>query len=140
MATEIRVTVNSPADLVTARQRGRALAQELGFGGSDLTVIATAISEITRNILEYAGTGELVMRAVKNPNGRAGIAITAHDEGPGIPNIPLAMQDGFSTGRGLGLGLPGTRRLMDEFEVRSTLGRGTKVIMTKWLPSSEPHD
>lgn len=133
MATEIRVAIRSPSDVVTARQQGRALAAEIGFTASDLTVIATAISEIARNILEYARQGDMHFATGQSANGRRGIVITACDEGPGIPNLALAMQDGFSTGRGLGLGLPGSKRLMDEFEIQSALGKGTTVVMRKWL-------
>lgn len=133
MASEIRIVIESPADVVTARQQGRALAAKLGFTGTDLTVIATAISEVARNILEYARTGEILIDQVYKPNGTRGLGITAVDKGPGIANVSLAMQDGFTTGRGLGLGLPGARRLMDEFEIHSQLGQGTRVIMKKWL-------
>lgn len=137
MSTETRIGIRSATDIVTARQQGRAMAADLGFQGSDLTVIATAISEVARNILEYAGRGEIILRADITPNGRRGISIAAEDEGPGIPNVALAMQDGFSTGRGLGLGLPGAKRLMDEFEIVSKLGKGTTVTMRKWLPGDE---
>jgi serine/threonine-protein kinase RsbT len=127
------IVVRSAADIVTARQEGRALARDLGFEGSDLTVIATAISELARNILEYARIGEVTIgRAQKGP--RTGLVIVAADEGPGIPDIPRALLDGFSTGKGLGLGLPGVKRLMDEFEIVSAVGRGTTVTVRKWIP------
>lgn len=127
------VVIASAADIVTARQEGRALAAELGFSGSDLTVIATAISELSRNILEYANTGEVVIApAQKGP--RVGIAIIASDRGPGIPDISRALLDGYTTGKGLGLGLPGVRRLMDEFEILSSPGSGTTVTVRKWVP------
>jgi serine/threonine-protein kinase RsbT len=128
----IVVPIRSAADLVVARQMGRSLAARFGFTGSDLTVIATAISELARNILEYAQTGEILLTPVER-GGRSGIAIAARDEGPGIPDLAQALQDGYSTGKGLGLGLPGARRLMDEFEIVSEVGRGTTVTVRKWL-------
>ena len=127
------VPISSSADIVTARQRGRALAAALGFSGSDLTVIATAISELARNIIEYAATGEILL-SQDDADGRPGIVIVARDEGPGIPDVSRALSAGFSTGPGLGLGLPGVRRLMDDFEITSESGRGTTVSVRKWLP------
>ena len=132
MKNEARVTIASGADIVTARLEGRQLAAEAGFNGSDLTVIATAISEVARNIVEYARNGEILLSIVHDGNKR-GLRVVARDDGPGIPNIDQAMQDGFSTGRGLGLGLPGTRRLMDEFVIKSRVGEGTTVTATKWI-------
>jgi serine/threonine-protein kinase RsbT len=134
MATtaETRVLIQSDADVVSARQRGRELAAELGFTGSDLTVIATAISEVARNIIAYARSGELVLHLVDGASKR-GLVVVARDEGPGIPDLEQALQDGYSTGDSLGLGLPGARRLMDEFEIVSQVGRGTTVTMTKWV-------
>lgn len=129
---ERRVLIRTDADIVTARQQGRALAQQLGFTGSDLTVIATAISELGRNILTYAGSGEIFLRPAHAGN-KHGIAVVAHDEGPGIPDVALAMQDAYSTSNSLGLGLPGTKRLMDEFEIDSIVGRGTTVTVKKWV-------
>jgi serine/threonine-protein kinase RsbT len=129
---DARVTIASGADIVTARLEGRQLAAEAGFNGSDLTVIATAISEVARNIVEYARNGEILLSIVHDGNKR-GLRVVARDDGPGIPNIEQAMQDGFSTGRGLGLGLPGTRRLMDDFAIKSRVGEGTTVTATKWI-------
>jgi serine/threonine-protein kinase RsbT len=129
---EVRVPVSSGADIVTARLEGRQLAAKAGFNGSDLTVIATAISEVARNIVEYARKGEIILDIVQDGI-KTGLRVEARDDGPGIPNIELAMQDGYSTGRGLGLGLPGTRRLMDEFQIRSNVGEGTTVVATKWI-------
>src|SRR5262245_46431947 len=128
----IAVPIRSAADLVAARQIGRSLAARFGFTGGDLTLIATAISELARNILEYAQTGEIVFTSVEK-GGRNGIAIAARDEGPGIPDVARALQDGYSTGNGLGLGLPGARRLMDEFEIVSEVGSGTTVVVRKWV-------
>jgi len=129
---EIHVPISSDADIVIARQQGRALAERIGFTGSSLAVVATAISEVARNIIEYAKRGEIVLKGV-NQGGRQGLTVMARDQGPGIPDIALAMQDGYSTAKGLGLGLPGARRLMDEFEIISKVGRGTTVTMKKWV-------
>jgi serine/threonine-protein kinase RsbT len=128
---EARVRVTVDADVVTARQKGREIAARAGFTATELTVIATAISEIARNIVKFAQRGEIVIRMVDEP-GRCGVTIVARDAGPGIVNVPDAMQDGYSTYRGLGLGLPGARRLMDEFDVASEVGKGTTVTMAKW--------
>ena len=133
MASETSVTIGSAADIVMARQQGRALAMDLGFVGSDLTLIATAISEVTRNIVDHAKHGELRL-APTNHGGKRGILIIATDCGPGIPDINQAMQYGFSTNKGLGVGLPGSKWLMDEFEIDSAPGKGTTVSMKKWLP------
>ena len=132
MADEVVVPIGSDADIVIARQKGRAMAERVGFSGSNLAVVATAISEVARNIVEYAKTGEIALKAV-NQGGKHGLVVVARDEGPGIPDIALAMQDGYSTAKGLGLGLPGARRLMDEFEIVSRVGRGTTVTMKKWV-------
>lgn len=137
MATDVRIAIASAKDIVAARQQGRLVASDVGFNGSDLTVIATALSEVARNILEYAGQGEIRISRARRRDGRHGIIIVATDEGPGIANVSLAMQDGFSTGKGLGLGLPGARRLMDQFEIDSERGRGTRISMSKWLPRHE---
>jgi serine/threonine-protein kinase RsbT len=136
VATESRVRIHSPTDIVTARQEVRRLASQVGFDGMDLTVVATAVSEVARNIIEYAVSGEILIRTMTDA-GRPGIMMVATDEGPGIPDIEQAMLDGFSTGKGLGIGLPGARRLMDHFEVHSEVGRGTTVIMKKWLLDEE---
>ena len=129
--SELRVPIASDQDIVTARQEGRQLASRLAFSSSDLTVIAAAISEIARNIVEYAKRGQVELRLLER-NGRRGIEVQAHDEGPGIPDVAQVMQDGFSTSGSLGLGLPGAKRLMDEFDIKSEVGRGTTVVMRKW--------
>jgi serine/threonine-protein kinase RsbT len=131
-AAETRVPIQADNDIVTARQQGRARAQHVGFTGSDLTVIATAISELGRNILAYAGSGDIILQPV-HAGGRRGIVVVARDEGPGIPDVELALQDAYSTSKSLGLGLPGTRRLMDEFDIVSVVGKGTTVTVKKWL-------
>jgi serine/threonine-protein kinase RsbT len=130
-ADAARVVIRRDGDIVEARQKGRELAQQIGFAGSDLTLIATAISEIARNIVVYANQGEISL-SIAEKNGRRGILVVAQDAGPGIPDIERAMRDGYSTGNSLGLGLPGARRLMDDFEIRSTVGQGTTVTMRKW--------
>lgn len=131
MDPEVRVRIQTSADVVVARQQGRSLAARLGFSNSNLTIIATAISEVTRNIVEYAKEGEVRITLVENGT-RRGVRIVAQDKGPGIPDITVVMRDGYSTGQGLGIGLPGSRRLMDDFEIESTVGKGTTVTMTKW--------
>jgi serine/threonine-protein kinase RsbT len=128
---EARIVVAADADIVKARQTGRDLAAQLGFSLTDLTLIATAISEVARNITTYAGRGEIILRLIREA-GRWGLVVVARDDGPGIADIDRALQDGYSTGRGMGLGLPGARRLMDEFEINSSPGRGTTVTMRKW--------
>jgi serine/threonine-protein kinase RsbT len=128
----IVVAIRSDADIVRARQMGRLLAETRGFTGVDLTFIATAISEIARNIVTYAGVGEITLRAAQSGSKR-GISVVARDDGPGVSDIALAMQDGFSTKNSLGLGLPGCRRLMDDFQITSEPGHGTTVTMEKWL-------
>ena len=131
MPDEVRVAIRTDADVVTARQEARTMGAALGFTSTDLTLLATAISEIARNITTYAGEGEVALR-VRNESGRAGIEVVATDEGPGIANVELAMQDGYTTGNGLGLGLPGTRRLVDEFELQTATGEGTRIRLVKW--------
>ena len=130
-AGEIRVAINSDQDIVSARQKGRGMANELGFSSGDATLIATAISELARNIVSYARKGQITLRVVNGLN-RQGIAVIASDDGPGIADIRQALRDGFSTSGSLGLGLPGVRRLMDEFDISSQPGRGTVVSVKKW--------
>jgi serine/threonine-protein kinase RsbT len=129
---EIRITIESDEDVLNARQKGRALAARLGFSSVDLTLIVTAISEIARNIASYAQQGEMVLRNVQQ-GPQKGIVVIASDQGPGIPDLDTAMQDGYSTSGSLGLGLPGARRLMDDFEIVSAVGKGTCVTMKKWV-------
>jgi serine/threonine-protein kinase RsbT len=129
--SEVRVQIEREADIVLARQAGRQLAAQLGFTTTDQTLIATAISEVARNIVVYAQHGEIVL-ARADEEGRVGIQVIATDNGPGIDNKDLAMRDGYSTKNSLGLGLPGARRLMDDFALDSEVGRGTTVTMKKW--------
>lgn len=131
MEPELRILILCNTDILTARQRGRALAAEMGFPPIDQTFIATAISEMARNIVEHAKRGEVCIGVVEQGNKR-GIQVVALDQGPGIADISRAMEDEYSTGPGLGLGLPGAKRLMDEFEIASQIGRGTTVTMRKW--------
>jgi serine/threonine-protein kinase RsbT len=131
---DIVVHIHNPDDIVAARKAGHQLALDLGFSLTDVTMIATAISEIARNITSYAGRGA-VWVAVQDREGRKALVVRAEDDGPGIVDIERAMEDGYSTGRGLGLGLPGARRLMDRLVVDSALGRGTVIEMWKWVPA-----
>ena len=131
MANETVVPINTDTDVVAARQKGRELATVLGFVSTDSTLLATAISELARNIIRYAKQGEILIASVQSGD-RVGITVVARDNGPGIANISLAMQDGFSTSGGLGLGLPGVKRLMDEFHLVSDVNKGTTVTIKKW--------
>jgi serine/threonine-protein kinase RsbT len=130
-AGEIRVAINSDQDIVSARQKGRLMATELGFSTGDATLIATAISELARNIVSYAGKGEIKLQEIQGSS-QVGILVVASDAGPGIVDIRQALRDGYSTSGSLGLGLPGVRRLMDEFTITSQQGRGTIVAVKKW--------
>ncbi len=127
-----RIPVNNDLDIVSARVEGRNMAKMLGFGVIDQARIATAISELARNVVLYTNGGQVVLEVIEL-DGRQGIQITCSDQGPGIADIDLVMQDGYSSQRGLGMGLPGTRRLMDDFEIESQLGVGTTVTVRKWL-------
>jgi len=131
VAGEVSVVIRQEADILAARKAARVIATRLRFTDTDLILVATAISEIARNILTYATSGEMIFEEA-HELGRHGLVVTARDEGPGIPDVARAMQDGFSTGKGLGLGLPGARRLMDDFSIESAVGRGTVVVMKKW--------
>jgi serine/threonine-protein kinase RsbT len=126
-----RVVIDCDRAIVEARQCGRGLALQLGFSSGEATLVATAISELARNILQYAGQGEIAMQ-IADRTGRPGLVVLALDQGPGIPDLEQALQDGYSTSGRLGLGLPGVRRLMDEFSIESALGGGTQVRAAKW--------
>jgi serine/threonine-protein kinase RsbT len=128
---EIQVPINSDQDIVAARQKGRSLAVALGFSSGDATLIATAISELARNIITYAKSGEIRLTVI-NGSARQGIRLVAHDQGPGIPDVQQALRDGFSTSGSLGLGLPGVMRLVDELEIVSEENCGTTVTAKKW--------
>jgi serine/threonine-protein kinase RsbT len=129
---EERIAIESDSDVVTARQRARALAAELDLSSTDQTLLATAISEVARNITTYAVRGEVLLSIVRDNGGREGIRVIARDNGPGIDDIELALQDGYTSGGGLGLGLPGARRLVDEFDIESAPSEGTTVTLVKW--------
>ena len=131
MDADKRVAIRTDRDIVEARQHGRQLAIEIGFSPGDATVVSAAISEIARNIFQYAGQGEISLLAVKRDE-RHGVQVVATDHGPGIADLQKCMMDGYSTSGSLGLGLPGAKRLMDEFEVDSRLGFGTTITMRKW--------
>jgi serine/threonine-protein kinase RsbT len=131
MADEVRVAIASDADLVTARAEARAMAERLGFPRPDPTLIATAISEVARNIVVHAGQGEIVLEPFEDAD-RYGLVVTATDDGPGIRDVDAALRDDHSGRGGLGLGLPGARRLMDDFEIASDADTGTTVTMRKW--------
>ena len=132
MSNETRVPIGSALDIVTARQMGRSMAQELGFDGAEVTLIAAAISEVSRNIVEYAKGGVIILQTLNNGSKR-GLAVVARDRGPGIEDVAKAMQYGYSTRRGLGVGLPGAKLLMDDFDIVSKVGVGTTITMKKWL-------
>jgi serine/threonine-protein kinase RsbT len=132
VSDDLRVPIENESDIVTARQQGRQLAAVRGFSSTEQTLIATAISEVARNIVEYARRGEIILRPLER-NGYRGILVVARDDGPGIPDIDLAMRDGWTTARSLGMGLPGARRLMDEFDLESVPGKGTMITMKKWV-------
>jgi serine/threonine-protein kinase RsbT len=135
MAVDVVVPVSSSDDIVVARQAGRDLAAGIGFSLTDLTLVATAISEVARNITSYADSGEIRLTVI-DEGARVGIVVEALDDGPGIADLKQALEDGFSTSSGMGLGLPGARRLMDEFEIHSQVGHGTTVVMRKWASGS----
>jgi len=133
MTIETRLPVKQEQDIVTARQTARAAASQLGFGAIDQSRIATAVSELTRNVIRYAtnGAGDIVIREVSSERG-VGLQIVVSDEGPGISDVNQVMQDGFTSGHGLGLGLSGTKRLMDEMDLQTEVGIGTVVTIVKW--------
>ncbi len=133
---EVQIAIGSDEDLVPARAQGRALADSLGFSRTDATLIATAISEIARNILVHAGAGEVRLKPAREDR-RSGVVVEASDEGPGIRDLEAALREGYGTKGGLGLGLPGARRIMDDFEIETAAGSGTIVRMTKWRPRDE---
>jgi len=128
-----RVYLRDSSDVAVARGRVRELAYAQGFPANAVEALATAVSEVARNVIVHAGSGEMLLGIEKNAN-RIGIVAIARDDGPGISNIDEAMRDGHTTGDGLGLGLPSARRLVDDFELRSVVNQGTTVTLKKWLP------
>lgn len=131
------VAIRTDADIVEARRRMRDLAEPLQLSAGDLAMVATAVSELARNILVYAGEGRIELGLIEGERKR-GVLVIASDSGPGIQDVELALQDGFSTSNSLGLGLPGSRRLVDEFELSSEVGAGTTVTLRKWAPATRP--
>jgi serine/threonine-protein kinase RsbT len=125
------VPIHSESDIVATRRTVRTAATQLGFGITDVTRIVTAASELARNVFLYAGSGLMCWQAL-DTGGRIGIELTFEDRGPGITDVEQAMQEGYTTGDGLGIGLPGAKRLMDEFEIASEIDKGTKVTAKKW--------
>ena len=125
------VSIHSEKDIILARKSVREVATAMGFGITDVTRIVTAASELVRNIYVYANSGVMRWRVLRSP--RAGLELIFEDEGPGISDITRAMEPGYTTGSGLGMGLPGSKRLMDEMDVSSEVGKGTTVCARKWL-------
>jgi serine/threonine-protein kinase RsbT len=131
----IRVAIQFESDVVMARKYARELARREGLPENSIEALATALSEVARNIVVHAGEGQVLLDVVSDP-GRRAVVVVASDNGPGIPNLERALQDGYSTADGLGLGLSGARRLVDEFKLVSTVGKGTTVTMKKWTHTS----
>ena len=127
------IVLEQAHDIAVARNEVRQLAAVLGFSVMDQTRLATVASELARNVIKYAGRGRLIAQPMQGPSGRQALRLIFEDRGPGIPDIEAAMRDGFSTGRGLGKGLPGSKRLVNEFQIESEVGRGTRVTVTRWL-------
>ena len=127
------IALEDEHDIVVARNQARIFAASVGFGMVDQTRFATVASELARNVLKYAKRGRMIAQPVESAVGRRGLRLIFEDTGPGIPDIAAAMRDGFSTGRGLGKGLPGAKRLVDEFHIESEVGRGTKISVVRWL-------
>lgn len=128
-----RQLLRDESDVAVARRKAREIAQRQGLSAGAVEAFTTAVSEITHNVLDHAGGGELLLGLLVSTE-RVGVLAVAQDEGPGIPNLEDAMRDGYSSGGGLGLGLPGAQRLVDEFELRSVVGEGTTVTLKKWAP------
>lgn len=129
MSGEVRIALDT--DIVVVRKRVREAASEIGFGATDVTRIVTSASELARNVVIYAGSGSMRWRVVQ-AGGKVGIELTFEDRGPGIADVALAMTPGFSTGRGLGMGISGAKRLMGELEIRTRPGEGTVIVVRKW--------
>ena len=126
------IVLENNHDIAVARSEVRSLAAALGFRLIDQTRLATVASELARNVIKYGKGGRLIAQPTEDPNGRQALRLIFEDKGPGIPNIEAAMRDGFSTGRGLGKGLPGSKRLVDEFKIESEVGQGTRVTVLRW--------
>lgn len=128
---EITLPIKRDTDIVLACQKGRTLAAQLGLSDNDQVIVVIAVTEVARNILRYADQGKIELNSVEQ-NQKKGIEVVAQDQGPGIADIDLVLQDGYSTGGGLGLGLSGAKRLMDEFDISTQVGEGTTITMRKW--------
>lgn len=124
--------IKSEADIIEARVRAKAIAEALGFNYMDQTRIATAVSELARNACQYAGKGKMTIKPL-NKQGKKGMEIVFEDHGPGIENLDRAMKGGYSTGGGLGMGLSGSKKLMDEFDIKTKSNEGTSITVRKWL-------
>jgi serine/threonine-protein kinase RsbT len=127
------IALENDQDIAVARIQVRLIAAALGFRALDQTRLATVASELARNIVKYGEGGRLIVQPTEDPNGRQALRLIFEDQGPGIPNLEDAMSNGFSTGRGLGFGLPGSKRLVDEFKIESEVGRGTRVTVLRWV-------
>jgi serine/threonine-protein kinase RsbT len=127
------IALDHEHDIAAARGEVRSMAAAMGFRLIDQTRLATVASELARNVVKYAGRGRMIAQPFEGPAGRSGLRLIFEDEGPGIHDLKAAMRDGFTTGRGLGMGLPGSKRLVDEFEIESEVGRGTRVTIVRWL-------
>ncbi len=127
------IALETERDIASARSRVRSIAEQLGFRSIDQTRLTTATSELARNIIKYAGRGRIIAQPITNERGQRGLRLIFEDWGPGIPDIPAAMRDGFTTGGGLGKGLPGSKRLAEEFSIESTLESGTRVTVARWI-------
>lgn len=123
--------IRSSADVVAVRQATRALAERVGFSLVDQTKLITAASELARNTIDYGGGGSVRLEAVEN-GVRRGVRLVFEDQGPGIPDVQLALKDGYTTGKGLGLGLGGARRLVNDFTIESAPGSGTRIVIARW--------
>lgn len=131
MQTTETIAIQSSTDVVLVRQAVRQFAIEMGFGLVDQTKIVTAASELARNTLDYGGGGVMTLKILQEGM-RRGLSLTFEDQGPGIPDIELALRDGFTTGNGMGMGLGGAKRLANEFEIKSVVGQGTSVTIVRW--------
>lgn len=127
------IALENDHDVAVARNEVRSMAAAIGFRSLDQTRLVTVASELARNVVKYGGRGRLILQPTSVADGREGLRLIFEDTGPGIPNIEQAMRDGFSTGKGLGKGLPGSKRLVDEFKIESEVGHGTRVIVVRWL-------
>jgi serine/threonine-protein kinase RsbT len=127
------IALESEHDIAVARGQVRGMAAAIGFSLTDQTRLATVASELARNVIKYAKRGRMIAQPTQKPDGRDGLRLIFEDNGPGIADIEAAMRDGFTTGRGLGKGLPGSKRLVDEFRIESGVGQGTRVTVVRWL-------